>query len=712
MFRGSRLLRLSSNFGTLKSVWCRSASSFMTKMAAIDRQSQAETFAKVIQIYPLDDNERSSCALMIVDGERYLFNCSEGVQYRLFYNAVSKVNNVFVTSKEWKYLGGLPGVGFTVNNSTSQEDLKYLRAYGNQLNLSSQCFLGKNDVDILSNFDVSSQKEINFQKFTVYPICNGQNKASYLIKFNHRDPKIVMSKLMEYDIDFRQIRELKSKKKIEFDGKIIELKDVSQDNPEYPSVLITDVNNIEELGLLKEKLKEMLPSFAIEKLFNIHFTNQEFSKSQEFKEFINSYFNHTKSINLILGSSETIATNTKHSKFNMMLNEYFPDFIKLKSHTEKSFKVVQNGQIQQIAPMYFNLSDFRGDYNVKSISSAEKERFSTTTSFRGPSESLLSELNDLKEDCKKNDQINFPKKETPNITFIGTGSAIPSTYRNSSSILFEQNGNYCLVDCGENTLANIISLYGNEKCEEILIQLKGILISHEHLDHCVGIYNIINKIIELRAKKGIDDLQIPVVGHSAFLSVFKSVENIWNFDNNRHVNLISENVPDEIQKTSLNQIFCDLRVAKVNHIRSSIAFRATFHDGFVISYSGDTSICQALIDLVQDSDILINEATFENKHNERASTVFHCTNEDALNVLHTSRSKIGILTHFSQRYGTFATYEPEIPGNIVKNNFGCTLDNLYVTSTNLPLLNKFTKLTKKLEREIEDSNNSVKMRDE
>lgn len=78
------------------------------------------------------------------------------------------------------------------------------------------------------------------------------------------------------------------------------------------------------------------------------------------------------------------------------------------------------------------------------------------------------------------------------IICLGTGSALPSKYRNVSATLLRVpgSGSY-LFDCGENTLGQLRRLFSSAELSEILRDLKIIWISHLHADHHLGITSVI-----------------------------------------------------------------------------------------------------------------------------------------------------------------------------------------------------------------------------
>lgn len=78
------------------------------------------------------------------------------------------------------------------------------------------------------------------------------------------------------------------------------------------------------------------------------------------------------------------------------------------------------------------------------------------------------------------------------IICLGTGSAVPSPYRNVSSTLLRVpgHGSY-LLDCGEDTLGQLKRVFTEAELTEIFHDLKLIWISHLHADHHLGIASVI-----------------------------------------------------------------------------------------------------------------------------------------------------------------------------------------------------------------------------
>lgn len=78
------------------------------------------------------------------------------------------------------------------------------------------------------------------------------------------------------------------------------------------------------------------------------------------------------------------------------------------------------------------------------------------------------------------------------IICLGTGSALPSKYRNVSATLLRVPGyGSYLLDCGENTIGQLKRIFTPPELAEVLRDLKLIWISHLHADHHLGTASVI-----------------------------------------------------------------------------------------------------------------------------------------------------------------------------------------------------------------------------
>jgi ribonuclease Z len=95
----------------------------------------------------------------------------------------------------------------------------------------------------------------------------------------------------------------------------------------------------------------------------------------------------------------------------------------------------------------------------------------------------------LKELKKWNSQLPLQDAE---IIALGTGSSVPSRYRNVSATLVRVPGyGSYLLDAGENTLGQLQRVFPPSEMIEVLKDLRMIWISHLHADHHLGTVSII-----------------------------------------------------------------------------------------------------------------------------------------------------------------------------------------------------------------------------
>ncbi|GKT36065.1 hypothetical protein ADUPG1_009095 [Aduncisulcus paluster] len=88
---------------------------------------------------------------------------------------------------------------------------------------------------------------------------------------------------------------------------------------------------------------------------------------------------------------------------------------------------------------------------------------------------------------------------------LGTGAAMPSKYRNVSSMLVcmkskphasdddsEPSHSVFMVDCGEGALNQLQTLFSQHQLCSILVSLQVIFITHPHADHLLGLWSLIS----------------------------------------------------------------------------------------------------------------------------------------------------------------------------------------------------------------------------
>ena len=293
-------------------------------------------------------------------------------------------------------------------------------------------------------------------------------------------------------------------------------------------------------------------------------------------------------------------------------------------------------------------------------------------------------------------QADLQKQDLPGLDVelipLGTGSALPSKYRNVSSTLMRVPGvGSYLFDCGENTLGQLSRLYPPEQLREVLRDLKMIWISHMHADHHLGTTSVIKAWYEEvygRARtpkfetnpeptpanfvKFIkEQKRLFVVAEATMSQWLNEYSKIEDFGYQELAVLVSAGgnpgypsklywnsmgVGYETKARSINEALqtatglSNLATAFVPHCSGSQAISMTFPNGFKVSYSGDCRPSKAFVEIGKGSTVLIHEATFDDELRGDAFAKKHSTISEAIGVGYAMGARRILLTHFSQRY--------------------------------------------------------------
>lgn len=299
------------------------------------------------------------------------------------------------------------------------------------------------------------------------------------------------------------------------------------------------------------------------------------------------------------------------------------------------------------------------------------------------------------QDCQKDYEswrALLPHPDTE-ITTLGTGSALPSKYRNVSATLVRVPGigNY-LFDAGENTMGQLQRVFPPEELTQILKELRVIWISHLHADHHLGTASVIREWYQIR-HNSVPNTSLPntatvaseagkfglsVISHEGMLQWLREYSSVEDFGYSRilpleisaatiglggsllSVNGITKQGDLRIARQDYPVLFgfADIQSVKVAHCHGAMAVSVTFpplsSDRNVkplkISYSGDCRPSQPFSKIGRDTTVLIHEATFDDELEGDARAKKHSTTSEALGVGARMNAKAVVLTHFSQRY--------------------------------------------------------------
>ncbi|OCL06003.1 hypothetical protein AOQ84DRAFT_278082, partial [Glonium stellatum] len=285
----------------------------------------------------------------------------------------------------------------------------------------------------------------------------------------------------------------------------------------------------------------------------------------------------------------------------------------------------------------------------------------------------------------------IPRPDTEIIT-LGTGSALPSKYRNVSATLVRVPGvGSYLLDCGENTLGQLQRVYRPAELADVLRDLRMIWISHLHADHHLGTasvikawYQIVHNSVpspnppDLRPTTSTIDptsRHLAIVSHTGMLHWLREFASVEDYGYSRLLPLSISN--HTRKRASTLTLFpppaaattdpghyvlhpqhyaallglSDLQAVGVHHCHGAKAVVLTFPPTPLrIAYSGDCRPSKDFARIGRATTVLVHEATFDDELKGDAVAKKHSTTTEALGVGAMMGARAVVLTHFSQRY--------------------------------------------------------------
>jgi ribonuclease Z len=267
------------------------------------------------------------------------------------------------------------------------------------------------------------------------------------------------------------------------------------------------------------------------------------------------------------------------------------------------------------------------------------------------------------------------------IVFLGTGSGIPSKFRNLASIWMRYEGNCFLFDCAEGTQRQLMT------AKLSFMKVNHIFITHWHADHWAGLIGLL-QTMNMEGRKA--PLHIHGPDAERFVSDildlgywgprFRIIPHDVPFEGDELHSVVKagqyEVLSIPVSHTVPAVAYClkesdvvnvDIRKAeKLYGLKQSplvgklkkegkIAFKGktiTMKDigivkhGLKVVYTGDTRACRNLITISEGADVLIHDATFESERARR----MHAGAKEAAQTAKKAGVKQLVLTHFSRRY--------------------------------------------------------------
>ncbi|MCO8246018.1 MBL fold metallo-hydrolase [Haladaptatus sp. AB643] len=176
------------------------------------------------------------------------------------------------------------------------------------------------------------------------------------------------------------------------------------------------------------------------------------------------------------------------------------------------------------------------------------------------------------------------------ITFLGTGSAMPTGSRFQSGIVVEEDGRRVLVDCGSGVLHRLQqSGVGYENVSTVLL-------THHHVDHVSDLMPL------LKARWLAGEEHLEVVGPTGTKRLLDGLLSVHDYLDGKIDLQVREITPDE----EFDVAGFSVEGFETRHSMDCLAYK--FEDEF--TFSGDSEAFSGLANFADGSAVLVHDCSF------------------------------------------------------------------------------------------------------
>ncbi len=269
------------------------------------------------------------------------------------------------------------------------------------------------------------------------------------------------------------------------------------------------------------------------------------------------------------------------------------------------------------------------------------------------------------------------------LTVLGTASHLPTTKRAHNGYVVDLAGYRFLFDPGEGTQRQLT------KAGTSVASLNGLLISHFHGDHCLGLPGVIQRRSVDNQQNGVN-VQLPIVFPAEGTEFFEKLRFATIYKDAANLEPKPTNDGD-----SLNISEIKVEALRLNHRCPTLGYRLTAPDTFnfdvnkldaagitgqdrgrlkadgklvtetaefdlqdfgsvrsgkVVAFIMDTAPCDNAIKLAERADLVICESTYAESEIALAEQYLHLTAKQAASIAKQAKAGKLVLSHYSARY--------------------------------------------------------------
>jgi ribonuclease BN (tRNA processing enzyme) len=186
------------------------------------------------------------------------------------------------------------------------------------------------------------------------------------------------------------------------------------------------------------------------------------------------------------------------------------------------------------------------------------------------------------------------------ITILGSGTCVPSLKRSSCAVLVQTDDKNLLFDSGAGTMRRLL------RAGLPINDITHIFYSHLHPDHTgeLASWLFATKYSETYGHRE----PFTIVAARGFVRFYENLKTAYGHWIELDSGLLTVVELDSGGRDHLDCGAFDVDSLPMDHTEHSLAYRITAADGTSVVYSGDTDVCDNLVTLAKDADLLICES--------------------------------------------------------------------------------------------------------
>ena len=224
------------------------------------------------------------------------------------------------------------------------------------------------------------------------------------------------------------------------------------------------------------------------------------------------------------------------------------------------------------------------------------------------------------------------------VIVLGAGTAVPAPRHSPAGLFIDAAGERLLLDAGAGTLQRL------HQAGVPFAELDRIFLTHYHIDHCLDLVSILFA------------LRLPQIHRRKTLTVYgpRGLKRLYRRLNAAFNRWISPRgfplVLKEVRETTLTFKGYTVQARPMNHGDAGAVGYRVAAGGRSVAYSGDTDVCEGVVELGRQAHLLILECSVPDER----KVAGHLTPSECGRIASAAGCRHLVLTHF---YPVFRGYD-------------------------------------------------------